>query len=132
MNQRKQWSRNHASEQFVADQFNADPSLGQGRPLGGSGQRIRFGNGCLDRSAGRQQPFSIANRISIELRRSVVSIARRLHAWLKRWRVAEAALCAFETMSERELLDIGITRADAHRAAWGASARDDDCLPNCK
>jgi uncharacterized protein YjiS (DUF1127 family) len=47
--------------------------------------------------------------------------AGRLDAWLERRRVAAAALHDFRAMSERELLDIGLTRADVQRVAWGAS-----------
>ena len=53
----------------------------------------------------------------------VCAAARRLDAWLERRRVAAAAQRDFATMSERELLDIGLTRADVHRVAWGASDR---------
>lgn len=52
------------------------------------------------------------------------SAAKRLDAWLERRRVAAAAFHDFRTMSERDLRDIGLTRADLHRVAWGASNRD--------
>jgi uncharacterized protein YjiS (DUF1127 family) len=50
--------------------------------------------------------------------------AKWLDAWLERRRVASAALHDLGTMSERELLDIGLTRVDVHRVAWGASDRN--------
>jgi len=49
--------------------------------------------------------------------------ANRLHAWLEKRRLANAALHDLGAMTERELLDIGITRTDVHRVAWGASDR---------
>jgi uncharacterized protein YjiS (DUF1127 family) len=53
--------------------------------------------------------------------RGVRAAAKRLDAWLERRRVAEAAFHDFGTMSDRELLDIGLTRVDLNRVAWGAS-----------
>ncbi len=53
--------------------------------------------------------------------RSVRAAAKRLDTWLEKRRVAAAAFHDFGTMSERELLDIGLTRVDLHRVAWGAS-----------
>jgi len=47
----------------------------------------------------------------------------RLEAWLEKRRIAAAALREFETMSERDLLDIGLTPVDLNRVAWGASDR---------
>lgn len=58
--------------------------------------------------------------------RRVRAAARRLHAWLERRRVALSAFHDFATMDERELLDIGLTRVDLHRVAWGASDRNHD------
>lgn len=55
--------------------------------------------------------------------RQLCGAASWLHAWFERRRVAAAALRDLGTMSERELLDIGITRVDVHRVAWGASDR---------
>jgi uncharacterized protein YjiS (DUF1127 family) len=55
--------------------------------------------------------------------RRVCAAARWLDAWLEKRRVAAAALHDLGTMSERELLDIGLTRVDVHRVAWGASDR---------
>ena len=55
--------------------------------------------------------------------RSVRAAARLLDAWLEKRRVAEQALHDFGKMSERDLLDIGLTRVDVHRVAWGASDR---------
>ncbi len=56
--------------------------------------------------------------------RWVRAAAKLLDAWLERRRVAAAALQDFGKMSERDLLDIGLTRVDVHRVAWGASDRD--------
>jgi uncharacterized protein YjiS (DUF1127 family) len=58
--------------------------------------------------------------------RRLCAAAKRLDAWLERRRVAAAALHDFGTMGERELLDIGLTRVDVQRVAWGASDRDGD------
>jgi uncharacterized protein YjiS (DUF1127 family) len=58
--------------------------------------------------------------------RQLFAAARRLQAWLDRRRAAEAAFHDFGTMGERELLDIGLTRVDVHRVAWGASDRNHD------
>jgi uncharacterized protein YjiS (DUF1127 family) len=55
--------------------------------------------------------------------RSLCAAAKWLDAWLEKRRVAAAALRDLGTMSERELLDIGLTRVDVHRVAWGASDR---------
>jgi uncharacterized protein YjiS (DUF1127 family) len=55
--------------------------------------------------------------------RGLYIAAGRVDAWLERRRVAAAALRDFRTMSERELRDIGLTRVDVHRVAWGASHR---------
>ena len=55
--------------------------------------------------------------------RRVCAAAKGLDAWLEKRRVAAAALQDLGTMSERELLDIGLTRVDVHRVAWGASDR---------
>lgn len=56
--------------------------------------------------------------------RRLCAAAKRLDAWLERRRVAAAALHDFGTMGERELIDIGLTRVDVHRVAWGASDRE--------
>jgi uncharacterized protein YjiS (DUF1127 family) len=55
--------------------------------------------------------------------RSLCAAAKSLDAWLERRRIAAAALRDLAAMSERELLDIGLTRSDVHRVAWGASDR---------
>ena len=55
--------------------------------------------------------------------RGLHTAAGHLDAWLERRRIAAAALRDLRTMSERELLDIGLTRVDVHRVAWGASHR---------
>ena len=59
--------------------------------------------------------------IMLAAARSVRVAAKQLDGWLEKRRVAAAAFHDFGTMSERELLDIGITRVDVHRVAWGAS-----------
>jgi len=66
--------------------------------------------------------FRLATTLHVAAGR-VRATARRLDAWLEKRRVAAAALHDFGTMSERELLDIGLTRVDVHRVAWGASDR---------
>lgn len=50
-------------------------------------------------------------------------VAKWLDEWLERRRLAANALVDFSTMSERDLLDIGLTRTDVQRVAWGASDR---------
>ena len=56
--------------------------------------------------------------------RRVRAAAKRLDAWLERREMAAAALHDFGKMSDRDLLDIGLSRADVHRVAWGASDRN--------
>jgi uncharacterized protein YjiS (DUF1127 family) len=56
--------------------------------------------------------------------RCLRAAAKSLDAWLERRRVAAAARHDLGAMSERELFDIGLTRVDVHRVAWGASDRD--------
>jgi uncharacterized protein YjiS (DUF1127 family) len=56
--------------------------------------------------------------------RQLRAAANSLHVWLERRRLAAAAFAEFETMSDRDLLDIGISRADMYRVAWGASDRN--------
>ncbi len=51
------------------------------------------------------------------------AIAKSLEAWLERRRLAVRAMHDFDTMSERDLKDIGLTRVDLNRVAWGASDR---------
>ena len=60
--------------------------------------------------------------------RHVRAAAKWLDAWLEKRRVAAAALHDLGTMSERELFDIGLTRVDVHRVAWGASDRNHDLI----
>jgi uncharacterized protein YjiS (DUF1127 family) len=57
-------------------------------------------------------------------------MATRLNAWLERRRAAAAALLALNAMSDRELRDIGLTRFDVQRVAWGWSVRDADTPSN--
>jgi len=56
--------------------------------------------------------------------RRVRAAAKWLDAWLERREVAAAALHDFGKMSDRDLKDIGLTRTDVHRVAWGASDRN--------
>jgi uncharacterized protein YjiS (DUF1127 family) len=49
--------------------------------------------------------------------------AKGVIGWLQRRRAASIALAEFKLMSERELRDIGLSRADVHRMAWGGSDR---------
>ena len=60
----------------------------------------------------------------------VRAMAMRLNVWLERRRLAAAALPLLNAMSERELRDIGLTRFDVQRMAWGGSLRDGDTLSN--
>ena len=60
--------------------------------------------------------------------RHVRAAAKWLDAWLEKRRVAAAAFHDFGTMGERELLDIGLTRVDVHRVAWGASDRNHNAI----
>jgi uncharacterized protein YjiS (DUF1127 family) len=54
--------------------------------------------------------------------------ARSLDAWLARRRAARVAQDDFATMSERDLRDIGLSRADVPGIAWGASERARDAF----
>ena len=58
--------------------------------------------------------------------RRVRAVANWLDGWLERRRLAANALVDFSTMTERDLLDIGLTRTDVRRVAWGASGRYQD------
>ena len=49
--------------------------------------------------------------------------ANALHARLEKRRRAAIAFHEFERMSERTLRDIGLTRAEALRMAWGVEDR---------
>lgn len=62
--------------------------------------------------------------------RDVRAMATRLNAWLERRRAADAALLVLNTMSDRELRDIGLSRFDVQRVAWGGSVRDTDTPSN--
>ena len=46
-----------------------------------------------------------------------------LSAWLEKRRLAAATRHDFETMSERTLRDIGLSRSEVNRMAWGARDR---------
>ena len=47
------------------------------------------------------------------------SAAKSLYDWLEKRRRAATASHEFEMMSDRTLRDIGLSRADVLRAAWG-------------
>jgi uncharacterized protein YjiS (DUF1127 family) len=59
--------------------------------------------------------------------RHLRTTAKSLQTWLEKRRRAAVAFDEFETMSERDLRDIGLSRADVLRVAWGASDRN--CNP---
>ena len=54
---------------------------------------------------------------------SVRAATKSLSAWLEKRRLAAATHHDFETMSERTLRDIGLSRSDVNRMAWGAPDR---------
>lgn len=56
------------------------------------------------------------------------SAAHSLHAWLERRRREAIALDEFAAMSERDLRDIGLSRADVLRVAWGVPDRNCDLI----
>ena len=62
--------------------------------------------------------------------RGVRAMATRLNAWLERRRSADTALLVLNTMSDSELRDIGVSRFDVQRVAWGGSVRDTDTPSN--
>jgi uncharacterized protein YjiS (DUF1127 family) len=66
--------------------------------------------------------FLVADFMQAGARHACVA-AKRLHAWLEQRRIAAAAFHDFASMGERELRDIGISRADLYRVAWGESDR---------
>ena len=51
-----------------------------------------------------------------------------LHAWLDQRRAVAAAYHDLATMSERDLFDIGFTRADMDRLAWDISDRNPNTI----
>jgi uncharacterized protein YjiS (DUF1127 family) len=51
--------------------------------------------------------------------------AKALHAWHEKRRRAAIARHEFERMSDRSLRDIGLSRADLMRAAWGVERTGD-------
>src|SRR5262245_34536616 len=55
------------------------------------------------------------------LARALVAAARRLDAWLETRRLGGVARLQLGAMSERELRDIGLTRADVDSVARGGS-----------
>lgn len=62
-------------------------------------------------------PFGIVALLAAA--RHVCAAVKRMDEWLERRRLAEAAFDDLARMSERELLDIGLSRAEVNRAAWG-------------
>jgi uncharacterized protein YjiS (DUF1127 family) len=81
---------------------------------------VSFGSETSFRSAAALFRLAVLMHMAAEHARDAASW---LDAWLDRRRVARAALDDLGTMSERELLDIGLTRVDVQRVAWGASDR---------
>ena len=55
----------------------------------------------------------------------VRSAAKSLHGWLEQRRRAAIAFDEFESMSDRDLRDIGLSRADVLRVAWGGDRGGD-------
>jgi len=70
------------------------------------------------RSAAALLQFAAAMAVAA---RRLRAAAKSLDAWLERRRIAAAALRDLGRMSERELKDIGLTRVDVQRVAWGAA-----------
>ena len=58
----------------------------------------------------------------------VRAAAKWMDGWLERRRAAATAFDELGTMSEHELLDIGLSRADVNRVARGASDRTDNLV----
>lgn len=56
------------------------------------------------------------------------SAAQSLHTWLEKRRREAIALDEFAAMSERNLRDIGLSRADVLRVAWGVPDRNCELL----
>lgn len=56
------------------------------------------------------------------------STAKSLHDWLEERRRSAAASHEFDMMSDRALRDIGLSRADVLRAAWGGDRSGDPFL----
>ena len=59
--------------------------------------------------------------VLLALARRMGAAAKRLDGWLEARRIAAAARAELGAMSERELHDIGLTRADIHSVAHGGS-----------
>ena len=53
------------------------------------------------------------------------SAAKALHDWLEQRHRAAVAFHEFDRMSDRSLRDIGLSRADVLRAAWGVERSGD-------
>jgi uncharacterized protein YjiS (DUF1127 family) len=68
--------------------------------------------------------FQMADALHAAGRRLRVA-AKALQAWLETRRRAAIALDEFATMSDRALQDIGLSRADVLRVAWGGDRGGD-------
>ncbi|HEY1460159.1 MAG TPA: DUF1127 domain-containing protein [Casimicrobiaceae bacterium] len=96
--------------------------VGLAGPMSGDAwQAVTFGSETPYRSAATLFRLAALMHTAAQRARGAASW---LDAWLDRRRVARAALDDLGTMSDRELLDIGLTRVDVNRVAWGASDRD--------
>lgn len=71
--------------------------------------------------------FGIAAIMQAAARR-VRAAAKWIDGWLERRQLTAAAYDDFGRMSERELLDIGLSRAEVNRAAWGTSDRNHNAI----
>jgi uncharacterized protein YjiS (DUF1127 family) len=91
-------------------QYGNTLDAGWGRPAGVSKTQYRSAATLFQVAA-----------IMLAASRSLRAAAKSLDAWLERRRVAAAALRDLAAMSEHELHDIGISRGDVLRVAWGAS-----------
>ena len=60
-----------------------------------------------------------------ESMRALHALARKLDAWLAQRRRAASDQAALASMSDRDLLDIGVSRASIEAAAHGTWRRDD-------
>jgi uncharacterized protein YjiS (DUF1127 family) len=75
-------------------------------------------------SSGRPSSLYRLGMLLRALEQRFGAAATRLGVWLTNRRIAAIARRDLNSMSDRELKDIGITRVDVERVAWGASDRD--------
>ena len=68
--------------------------------------------------------FQTANALHTAAER-LRTAARSLHDWLEQRRRAAIAVDEFAAMSDRDLRDIGLSRTDVQRAAWGGGRSGD-------